>query len=208
MSESSPGGHYFSPAPGAASDPREIDVLLDGVDLRLTSDTGVFSYGRLDNATRIFLESVPRPPSSGNLLDLGCGYGPIALTLATWSPGAQVYAVDINERACELTRRNAERAGLSNVRVATPRQLPDAVEFDAIYSNPPIRVGKKALHELLAHWLGRLALSGVCYLVIGKHLGADSVARWLTSQGFAVDRRSSRQSYRILEVRRTDKEHM
>jgi len=112
-----------------------------------------------------------------------------------------VYAVDVNERARDLTGRNAERAGLRNVHVAAPEQIPRDVEFDAIYSNPPIRVGKQALHLLLTEWLARLARSGVCYLVIGKHLGADSIARWLAAQGFEVARRSSRQSYRILEVR-------
>ncbi len=208
MNPSSPGGQYFSPEPSVASNPRVVDVLLDGVDLQLQSDAGVFSHGQLDEATRIFLEGVPAPPARGNLLDLGCGYGPIALTLATWSPGAQVYAVDINERACDLTRSNAERAGITNVHVSTPQHTPADVVFDVIYSNPPIRIGKKALHELLVTWLGRLAPAGVCYLVVGKHLGADSIAKWLTSQGFRVDRLSSKQSYRILEVRRTDREQI
>lgn len=184
-----------------------VDVLLDGVDLQLQSDAGVFSYGQLDEATRIFLDGVPAPPDSGNLLDLGCGYGPIALTLATWSPATQVYAVDINERACDLTRANAERAGITNVHVSTPQQTPTDVVFEAIYSNPPIRIGKQALHDLLATWLQRLTPTGVCYLVVGKHLGADSIAKWLMAQGFRVDRLSSKQSYRILEVRRTDRDH-
>ncbi|PRZ41903.1 methyltransferase family protein [Antricoccus suffuscus] len=208
MNPSSPDGHYFSPEPSVASDPRVVDVLLDGVDLQLQSDAGVFSHGQLDEATRIFLDGVPSPPAHGNLLDLGCGYGPIALTLATWSPGARVYAIDVNERACDLTRDNARRAKLDNVHVSTPQQTPADVVFDAIYSNPPIRIGKQALHELLATWLQRLAPTGVCYLVVGKHLGADSIAKWLTSQGLRVDRLSSKQSYRVLEVRRTDREQI
>lgn len=206
MSQLSASGHYFSPDPDAASDPREVDILLPGVDLTLRSDTGVFSHGHLDEATRIFLEGVPAPPEEGNLLDLGCGYGPIGLTLATWSPRARVLAIDVNERARALTRANAERAGLANVTVWAPEETPDDVRFDAIYSNPPIRIGKKALQELMGHWLGRLTEEGVGYFVVGKHLGADSLAKWLVGQGFSVDRLSSRQSYRILEVRRADQE--
>lgn len=196
--------HYFSRTSDAPSEPKDVDVLLDDVALTLATDRGVFSYGRLDEATRIFLESAPRPPAAGRLLDLGCGYGPIALTLARRSPDARVIAVDVNERARALTAQNALRNGLGNVTACAPDEVPEGTAFDAIYSNPPIRIGKRALQELLLHWLGRLNPAGVAYLVVGKHLGSDSLAGWLQAQGFAVHRLASRNSYRTLEVRPGD----
>lgn len=195
------GDHYFSSAPQAPSEPKDVDVLLPDVSLTLTSDSGVFSHGRLDDATRILLESAPAPPADGVLLDLGCGYGPIALTLASRSPAAQVIAVDVNERARSLTVANAERNGLANVAVHSPDEVPEQLTFRAIYANPPVRIGKPALQQLMLRWLRRLDDDGVAYLVIGKHLGADSLASWLGGQGYAVQRLSSRNSYRVLQVR-------
>ncbi|WP_153506629.1 class I SAM-dependent methyltransferase [Cumulibacter manganitolerans] len=195
------GDHYFSSTPGALSDPKEVDVLLPDVDLTLWTDAGVFSHGRLDAATRIFLETAPAPPPTGVLLDLGCGYGPIALVLASRSPKAQVLAVDVNERALGLVRRNADRNGLRNVTASLPEDVPEDLELAAIYANPPIRIGKQAMREMLLHWLSRLAADGVAYLVVGKHLGSDSLAGWLEEQGFEVVRMASRNSYRTLEVR-------
>lgn len=191
---------YFASSPGAPSAPRTVDVLLPDVTFTLTSDTGVFSYGSLDDATRILLESAPAPPPVGDLLDLGCGYGPIALTLAKRSPEATVWAVDVNERARSLTEVNAAALGLTNVRVATPDDVPSDVLFAAVYSNPPIRVGKTALHGLLSTWLGRLATDGSAYLVVGRHLGADSLGTWMSGQGYVVERLTSRRSYRVLTV--------
>lgn len=197
-----PGGdHYFTSAPQAPSELKDVDVLLPDLSLTLSSDAGVFSHGRLDDATRILLESAPAPPADGVLLDLGCGYGPIALTLAARSPAARVIATDVNERARGLTVSNAQRNGLTNVTAYLPDDVPEQLRFRAIYSNPPVRIGKAAMQQLLLRWLRRLEDDGVAYLVVGKHLGADSLARWLGSQGFAVERLSSRNSYRILEVR-------
>lgn len=193
--------HYFSTEPDVESQPKDVDVLLADVSLTLSTDRGVFSYGRLDDATRIFLESAPPPPTQGRILDVGCGYGPIALTLAARAPDAEVLAVDTNARARELTLSNASRNGLTNVSAYAPDEVPDDAPLDAIYSNPPIRIGKRALQDLLLHWFGRLAPSGVAYLVVGKHLGSDSLAGWLRGQGYTVERLASRNSYRTLEVR-------
>lgn len=178
-------------------------MLLDDVTLTLTSDAGVFSHGKLDRATRILLETAPPPPSEGMLVDLGSGFGPIALTLAARAPQARVVAVDVNERALALTRANAERNGLRNVEALTPSEASEIADIAAIYSNPPIRIGKRALHELLQEWLPRLASGGAAYLVVGKHLGADSLASWLAGEGYDVRRLASRGSYRILDVRRS-----
>ena len=195
------GDHYFSAQPSGELVARPLTVTLAGRELTLQTAGGVFSPGGLDVGTGVLLGHVPPPPPSGDLLDLGCGWGPIALTLALESPHATVWAVDINERARELTRRNAALLGLDNVRVAAPDEVPDDVRFMTIWSNPPIRIGKPALHRLLANWLDRLHPDGSAWLVVHKHLGADSLQRWLDERGHATDRLCSRAGYRILEVR-------
>jgi 16S rRNA G1207 methylase RsmC len=149
----------------------------------------------------VLLRKAPAPPATGVALDLGCGYGPIACALAVQSPDAHVWAIDVNERARELTARNAADHGLANVTIAAPDDVPVAVRFDTIYSNPPVRVGKEAMHALLDRWLPRLLPGhGRAYLVVQKHLGADSLQRRLEDTGFATDRLASSKGYRVLEV--------
>ncbi|MGH3321622.1 MAG: class I SAM-dependent methyltransferase [Streptosporangiaceae bacterium] len=191
---------YFEQRPKAAHRPGAVDLVLSDTHLRLATDSGVFSADRVDPGTRVLLETVPSPPPEGDLLDLGCGYGPIALTMAARTPHARVWAVDVNERALELCARNAEAAGLQRVRPCRPDQVPDAVRFAAIWSNPPVRVGKPALHDLLLRWLIRLRPDGTAHLVVHRHLGSDSLQRWLTEQGFRVTRVVSRSGYRVLRV--------
>jgi 16S rRNA (guanine1207-N2)-methyltransferase len=193
-------GHYFEAAPQARPRPRTVALTLRDLSLALQTDSGVFSAERVDPGTQVLLAEAPPAPAVGELLDLGSGYGPIALALASRSPQARVWAVDINERALELTRLNAENAGLKNVVACLPEEVPDELRFAAIYSNPPVRVGKPALHELLLSWLPRLADSAHAYLVVQSHLGSDSLARWLTTQGYAVQRLASKNAYRVLQV--------
>ena len=192
--------HYFSARPGAAHRPGLIRVVLPDVYLELATDAGVFSPGRLDPGTRLLLDSTPAPPAAGDLLDLGCGYGPIACVLAKRSPGATVWAVDVNERALELCARNAAAAGLANVRCVLAGDPSVPPRLAGIWSNPPVRIGKAALHSLLSDWLGRLAPSGQAWLVAGRNLGADSLHRWLADQGWQVTRRAARSGYRLLQV--------
>lgn len=177
-----------------------VTLLLPDLHLRLETDRGVFSPDRIDAGTRVLLESVPPPPAEGDLLDLGCGYGPIALTMASRAPGATVWAVDVNRRSVELCERNAKAAGLDKVRSAHVDEVPDDVCFRAIWSNPAIRIGKQALHEMLTRWLDRLTPDGVAYLVVQKHLGSDSLQNWLNDQGWPTTRAASRSAYRILKV--------
>jgi 16S rRNA (guanine1207-N2)-methyltransferase len=200
MSERPEGSHYFSASPQAPSRPTSLRLDLPDVSFSLDTDRGVFSAQRIDPGTKVLLLEAPPPPPAGDLLDLGCGYGPIALTLASRAPGATVWAVDVNERALALTQANAAAAGLRNVRAVSPDAMPADVRFAAIWSNPPIRIGKAALHDLLAGWLGRVADGGRALLVVQKHLGADSLHRWLEEQGWQVARRASRMGYRVLEV--------
>lgn len=192
--------HYFDEQPAVASDVRSVDVALPDVAFTMDTDRGVFSHGHVDTGTALLLREAPAPPRSGDLLDLGCGAGVIALTMALRSPGATIWAVDTNERARDLTAANARRAGVANVRVCAPHEVPADVRFDAIWSNPPIRIGKAALRDLLIGWLDRLTEDGTAVLVVQKHLGADSLHRWLDEQGFATTRRASRAGFRLLET--------
>jgi 16S rRNA (guanine1207-N2)-methyltransferase len=194
------GEHYFAPGPETASRPGVVDLVLADLHLRLATDRGMFSPGRVDPGTRILLETVPAPPPSGNLLDLGCGYGPIALAMGCRSPEAAVYGVDVNRRALEAAERNATAARLDNVKFYLPDEIDPAMRFAALWSNPPIRIGKTALHELLVTWLGRLVPGGTAHLVVQKHLGSDSLQRWLTAQGWPAERVAARSAYRVLAV--------
>jgi 16S rRNA (guanine1207-N2)-methyltransferase len=170
--------------------------------LTLTADRGVFSGRRVDPGTLALLKESPHPPPAGDLLDLGCGYGPIACALARRSPAATVWAVDVNTRALELTAANAASLGMPNLRAASPDDVPPGVVFKGIWSNPPIKVGKDALHELLSTWLTRLDAGASAWLVVHRHLGSDSLADWLGGSGWAVRRAASKSGYRVLEVER------
>lgn len=196
--------HYFSPRPSAASRPGRVVLAVDEVDREvvLRTDAGTFSPGGIDPGTRFLLDDGARPgPGPATLVDVGCGYGPVTLALALWAPEATVWAVDVNARARELTRSNAAAAGVeARVRVVAPEDVPGDLVVDGIWSNPPIRVGKAALHDLLATWLARRAPGAEAHLVVARNLGADSLARWLGEQGHAVTRRGSRRGYRLLDV--------
>jgi 16S rRNA (guanine1207-N2)-methyltransferase len=192
--------HYFEAQPTAAHRPGLVRVVLADVYLELATDSGVFSPGRLDPGTRLLLERGPVPPPAGDLLDLGCGYGPIACVLAARSPGATVWAVDVNERALGLCARNAEAAGLRNVRCVLPGDPAIPARFAGIWSNPPVRIGKNALHGLLRDWLARLAPGTAATLVMGRNLGADSLHAWLEQEGWPVTRLAARSGYRLLGI--------
>ena len=191
---------YFAERPAARPRPGSVHVVAPDLHLELETDSGMFSPTRLDAGTRLLLETAPRPPATGDVLDLGCGYGPLALVLAVRSPGARVWAVDVNTRALELCARNAERAGLANIRCTAPGDPALPAAFDLIWSNPPIRIGKAALHELLSAWLGRLAPGGTAYLVVQRNLGSDSLQRWLAGSGWPAERVAARAGYRVLRV--------
>jgi 16S rRNA (guanine1207-N2)-methyltransferase len=194
--------HYFEAQPTAAHRPGLVKVVLDDVYLELETDSGVFSADRLDPGTRLLLEQAPPPPADGDLLDLGCGYGPISCVLASRAPKATVWAVDVNERALGLTARNAGRASLGNVRTARPDDQEIPRQLALIWSNPPIRVGKTVLHGMLTTWLDRLRPGGHAILVVGRNLGSDSLQSWLEGHGWPTTRIAARSGYRLLQVTR------
>jgi 16S rRNA G1207 methylase RsmC len=192
--------HYFDPAPTVESRPRKVHLHVGELALELQADRGVFGSRGVDLGTLVLLKEAPPPPQSGDILDLGSGYGPIAIALSRWAPRTRIWAVDVNERALELTRTNAVAAGASNVTAHAPDEVPEDVRFESIYSNPPVRVGKVALHELLLKWLPRLLPGGHAYLVVQRNLGADSLMAWLATQGYPVRRLKAKKGFRIIEV--------
>jgi 16S rRNA (guanine1207-N2)-methyltransferase len=197
-----PQAHYFDADPNVPSRPSEVELALPDFRVRLRTDRGVFAGAAVDAGTVELLRGAPPPPATGDLLDLGCGYGPIACTLGHRAPGATVWAVDVNSRALGLTGQNAADLALANVHTALPDDVPADIRFAAIWSNPPIRTGKAALHELLERWLPRLDDGGQAWLVVQRHLGADSLADWLNGHGWPTRRAASRKGYRILSVQR------
>lgn len=194
--------HYFAPEPASAHRPRRAVLRLADLELELGTDAGVFSGGRVDPGTVALLREAPPPPPAGDLADVGCGYGPIACALAARSPRATVWAVDVNRRALELTAANARALGLANVRPVAPEEFPVDVALAGIWSNPPVRVGKGPLHDLLRRWLGLLAPGAYAWLVVNRHLGSDSLAGWMTAEGWDVARAASKSGYRVLRVAR------
>ena len=197
------GEHYFTSQPASDAKLHPLPVRLAGRDLELVTAAGIFSPDRIDSGTQVLLADVPDAPPSGELLDLGCGWGPIALTLALESPHATVWAVDVNERALDVVRRNASALGLANVNAVLPDDVPASVAFRAIWSNPPIRVGKAELHALLLRWLPRLDDDADAWLVVQRNLGSDSLQKWLEGQldpRFDIRRASSSKGYRVLHL--------
>ncbi|MGA8993393.1 MAG: methyltransferase [Nocardioidaceae bacterium] len=194
--------HYFTADPSVAFRRTPVTVAAWGRRLELTSGSGVFAQGRLDVGTGVLLRETA-PPTATRYLDLGCGYGVIAAALASAVPDAVVRAVDVNERALLLTSENAAALGLGGrVRTARPEDVPARETYDEIWSNPPIRIGKEALHALLLTWMPRLAPGGRARLVVGKNLGSDSLAGWLTEQGYPTVKVASAKGFRVLESHR------
>ncbi|MCD6640387.1 MAG: methyltransferase [Nocardioides sp.] len=194
--------HYFTADPSVPFERESFTAHVWGHELTLDSGAGVFSRGHLDHATAVLLRELDAPVQ-GRFLDLGCGYGVIGIAIAKAVPLSTVFGVDVNERAIVLANDNARAAGVDSRFVAClPEQLPTDLVFDEIWTNPPIRIGKEALHELLLTWLPRLAPEGRMVSVVGKFLGADSLQRWLGEQGWPTTRLASAKGFRVLETRR------
>jgi 16S rRNA (guanine1207-N2)-methyltransferase len=195
--------HYFTATPKGPLIPREISVRLVENDYRLFTAGGVFSPDHVDTGTQVLLANTPAPPETGDLLDLGCGWGPIALSLAIQSPHATVWAVDVNERALELVRMNADRLGITNVNAVLAEDVPADITFATLWSNPPIRIGKSELHALLTTWLPRLEPSADAWLVVQRNLGSDSLHRWLQAEfeaQFDVTKEAIGKGYRVIRA--------
>ncbi|MEN9607294.1 MAG: hypothetical protein RL605_1122 [Actinomycetota bacterium] len=206
--EHSEQAHYFSASPDGPMRTKRIRVTLGGREVEVQTAGSVFSPDHLDTGTRILLKHFEQAPSTGNLLDIGCGWGPIAICLALANPAAKIWAVDVNERSLELTKANVKQLGLGNVVVCKPDEVPAELSFDGIWSNPPIRVGKDVLHEIMHTWLTRMTEGAEAFLVVAKQLGADSFTKWLDetfgSQGYDVERVDNDKGFRVIRVVRVD----
>lgn len=197
--------HYFSQEPSSPLKSKTIQIPVAGQLVDVTTASGTFSPQQLDVGTSVLIDQMELVPESGNLLDLGCGWGPIALNLARLRPEASVWAVDVNTRSIELTAKNAADLRISNIKAVLSDQVPAEMKFRGIWSNPPIRIGKKELHDLLLMWLPRLETGGEAYLVVQKNLGSDSLQKWLSevlADDFEVSRHTSIKTYRVLKVKK------
>jgi 16S rRNA G1207 methylase RsmC len=201
-----PETHYFTSEPLDPASTRTIQVQIAGRPAEVVTAPGVFSPDRIDLGTSVLLRTLSREdarsglPDQGTLVDLGCGWGPLTLTMASLAPAARVIAIDVNQAARQLTAVNAQRLGLDNVTVMDPAEAAGIGPVDALWSNPPIRIGKSALHDLLAEWLGRLGPQGQAWLVVQRHLGADSLHTWLEGLGIPAHRAASAKGYRVLRA--------
>ena len=197
--------HYFASSPDGPLVTREITVNLNGNKTKVLTAGGIFSPEHIDQGTQVLLTHIENANPSGNFLDIGCGWGPIALALALHSPKATIYAIDVNERSLELTKMNSEKLGITNIIVCKPEEVPQEIQFDEIWSNPPIRVGKAVLHEILELWLNKLVSGGTARLVVQKNLGSDSLHKWLVekfSPEFESTRVDTSKTFRVLKVSR------
>lgn len=197
--------HYFSEDPQAPLKTTHHSLTLRGHAVSMQSASGTFSPGHLDAGTAVLLKYAPHLPESGTFLDVGCGWGPLTLALALESPQATVWGVDVNDRALEVAQANAHTAHLSNITFSRPEDVPGELSFDIIWSNPPIRVGKKELHALLSQWLPRLSPHGEAWLVVAKKLGSDSLQEWINQGGagaFEASRYETSRGYRVIRVTR------
>ena len=195
--------HYFASSPEGPLVTREITVNLNGNKTQVLTAGGIFSPEHIDQGTQVLLAHIESANPTGTFLDVGCGWGPIALALALHSPKATIYAIDVNERSIQLTKMNAEKLGISNIIACKPEEVPQEIFFDEIWSNPPIRVGKKVLHEILNLWLRKLVPGGTARLVVQKNLGSDSLHKWLVEEfnpGFESTRIDSSKTFRVLKV--------
>jgi 16S rRNA G1207 methylase RsmC len=195
------GEHYFSAEPASGFAPHPVRARAWGHELDLVGGSGVFSGTRVDLGTSVLFRETEPPTTPGTFLDLGCGYGVIACALAVAVPDCRVLAVDVNNRALELARVNAERCGVAGRVVASrPEDVDPGVVLDEVWSNPPVRIGKQALHAVLSMWLARLSPGSPAHLVVGRNLGGDSLQRWLVGQGYPTRRVASAKGFRVLRA--------
>ena len=178
--------HYYTQNPASKSNPAVIRFICRGHDLSLTTDSGVFSKKELDAGTRILLEAIPKSVY-GNVLDLGCGWGPVGICLALDGPESTVTFCDINSRALDLARKNAEICGIDGRFILSDGFEKITDSFDMIVTNPPIRAGKQVIYKMFADCEKLLTPSGALYLVIRKQQGAESALKYLRTIYPAVE---------------------
>ncbi|CAI6086107.1 Ribosomal RNA small subunit methyltransferase C [Paenibacillus sp. JJ-100] len=193
--------HYYSDKPQTAHDRKTTEVVLRGYSLRLVTDAGVFSKNGIDYGSRVLIDAMELQ-SGAQVLDVGCGYGPIGLTAAKLVPDGHVTMIDINERAVELSRENAKENGISNVTIMQSNLLTGIKrhDFDVILTNPPIRAGKETVHAIFEQSYHHLKTGGTLWIVIQKKQGAPSAKAKLESLFTRVEEVTKDKGYRIFKA--------
>ncbi|PJK16368.1 16S rRNA methyltransferase [Chryseomicrobium excrementi] len=195
--------HYYSNRPNVESKPSSISHTGRGHQFTLETDRGVFSKSGVDFGSRVLMEAFQAPQIEGDFADVGCGYGPIGLTLAKDFPGRVVHMVDVNERAVELAGKNASRNGIQNVRIAVSdgmERVPD--QLAAVITNPPIRAGKETIFRFYQQAYDRLASGGELWVVIQKKQGAPSTKDFLEELFSEVEVVEKVKGYWILNAKK------
>lgn len=191
---------YFSREPESESRPVECGFEYRGRKLRFLTDAGVFSRGELDTGTRLLLDALPEE-MSGEILDLGCGWGPIGISVKALNPDVRVTMADVNLRALARSRENAERNGVQvEVLESDGFSALEGRSFDAVITNPPIRAGKQVIYRMFADAHARLKPGGRLFLVIRKQQGAESCVKYLKTLYASVEKLDRSGGFWVLEA--------
>ncbi|WP_409252524.1 class I SAM-dependent methyltransferase [Bacillus sp. SCS-153A] len=193
--------HYYSRTPEVESDPQTIEAVLRNYKFRLKTDQGVFSKSEVDFGSRLLIEAFKENEIKGPLLDVGCGYGPVGLTMAKTFPDRSVHMVDVNERALGLAKENARNNEISNVYIYESSCFENVSEknFSAILTNPPIRAGKTVVHEILEDSYNHLNAGGELWVVIQKKQGAASAQKKMEQVYGNAEVAAKKKGYQILK---------
>ena len=199
--------HYFQNDPLLASKKRDITLSINGLTLHFKSDNGVFSKSKVDEGSLALLKAIIPLHLTGKILDLGCGYGPIGLTIAVTSPSARVDLADINERALALCEENAQLLGLGQRVTCLQSDIYTNVEgpYDSIVVNPPIRAGKRVTYKMYEGALQRLIDGGSLYVVIRKDQGAPTASRFIEGLFGNISLISRDKGYYIYQAKKVNK---
>lgn len=192
-------GHYFENNPPETIKEYTITYTLQGRSFSLIASSGIFAKKDLDVGSRLLINVLLQDTLSGTCLDLGCGYGPVGLTVASLNPNLTLTLADVNERAVIDARHNAQRLGLTNLQILTSDGFQELTQnFDVIAFNPPIRAGKKTIYRLYQEAKQHLNPNGSLYIVIRKDKGAESHETYLLTLFSKVLRRDRDKGYLVL----------
>jgi 16S rRNA (guanine1207-N2)-methyltransferase len=197
--------HYYSRIQNVESDPVYWDFKLRNHLFRFKTDNGVFSKREVDFGSRLLIESFVLPEVEGNVLDVGCGYGPIGLSIAKSFETVSVHMVDINERALALAKENARLNKIDNVVIYESDRLTGVNVFDfaAIVTNPPIRAGKKIVHDIFEQSADHLKSGGELWVVIQKKQGAPSAINKLNEIYSEVSVVEKKKGYYVIRAKKS-----
>lgn len=196
--------HYYSANPTSERNPQTWTFTLRGHEFRFTTDSGVFSKREVDFGTRLLIETFQEPDVAGDVLDVGCGYGPIGLALAQSFPNRRVHMIDVNERALELAEANKRANGIRNVNIYKSDLFSEVGEqqFAAVVTNPPIRAGKRVVHAIFEQSRDHLVDNGELWVVIQKKQGAPSALQKLHEWFAAVEVVVKKKGYYIIKAKK------